>query len=144
MKKRAIGYGRCGAGDELMVGQMMGVEAYARDHGMYLMAFHCDYSASGAGVDRTGLRDALDALEQGEAAVLIVPDGDRLSCDFGECSTILRLLIEVGVELHTVSGGVVDMQQAILKNIIASATHQHRSSVIRRGVSARASGSKSS
>lgn len=111
---------------------------------MHLTAFHCDYRESGIGVDRPGLNDALDALERGEATVLIVPDDDRLSRDFGEYSTMLGLLIDFGVELHTVSGGVVDMQQAILKNIIASATHQHRSSVIRRGVSARATASKPS
>lgn len=144
MKKRAIGYGRCGVGDELMVGQEMGVVAYARDQGMRLTAFHCDYRESGIGLDRRGLAGAFDALERDEAAVLIVADVDRLSRDVKECSAILGLLIDFGVELHTVSGGPVDMQQTILKHTIANAARQYRSFVSRRGVSARTSASEAS
>lgn len=141
MKKRTIGHGLCGVGDELMVGQEMSVVAYARDEGVRLTAFHCDYRESSIGVDRPGLNDALDALERREATFHIVPDDDRLCRYVKEYCAILRLLIDFGVELHTVSIGPVDMQQAILKTITASAMQQHRPSLIRRGVSARGTAS---
>lgn len=113
MKVRAVGYGRSDVGGDLMTGQHMSAAAYAREHSMYLTHFHCDFDGCGIALERQSLRRALGELAGGRARVLIVTDLDRLSRDPEQLFEILNLLVAYGVELHEVSGGLVDIACAI-------------------------------
>ena len=80
---RAVGYTRTAAPaadrEHATAAQAMRIKRYCSAQGLALVGSFADYGVAGDGVKRTGLRDVLSLLRDGQADVLIVTNVSRLS-----------------------------------------------------------------
>jgi len=91
---KAIGYVRVSTEEQAAEGSSLAaqeaqVRGYCALYGLELVALYIDAGASASTLDRPGLRDALGALEDGQAGALVVPKLDRLTRSVRDLDSLL-------------------------------------------------------
>ena len=143
MTQFAIGYGRKSFDDpdhrtSSVDDQQVFAQAYARQHGMELIAFHSDDGITGATMERPALQTALAALKAGKAKILIIEDVDRLGRDQEHLSYMRKLFAVHDVVLHTVAAGRIDDLTFAFKGIIGEQQRARIAYTTRRGLKGKA------
>jgi DNA invertase Pin-like site-specific DNA recombinase len=113
MSARAVVYVRTAQADaeQSVDSQLQACRAYARQHGYTVVAEFIDRGVSGVSAmdARPQGRAMLDALERGEAQVVIVDAIPRLSRDLSRLLGLMQRWQQAGVELHFADTGPVDL-----------------------------------
>src|SRR4051812_22088585 len=134
-----LGYVRCSTGEQAAHGyglaaQEAAIRADAERRGWTLAGVTRDEGATGASLDRPGLRDTLERIARGEASGLIVSRLDRLSrsvVDFGcllewfEDAGATLVALDLGVDTSTPGGRLV-------ANVFASVAEWERATIAAR------------
>ena len=92
--------------------QRKAIESYVESIGGTLVAVVEDSGQSGATLDRTGLRDALQRLLDGEASGLIASKLDRISRSTADVADLLEWSEQTGVTIAALDVGL-DTQQRV-------------------------------
>jgi DNA invertase Pin-like site-specific DNA recombinase len=119
---RAVGYVRTAAPtatdkEHRTAAQARQIRRYCGAHGLVLVGSFVDYGVAGDAMGRTGLRDALSLLRDGQADVLVVANVSRLARSvallarlvaayFGDGGQAL-IAIDEGVDTRTPNGRFV-------------------------------------
>lgn len=118
---RAVGYIRTAttAADKehWTGGQALRISRYCSERGMTLVGAFADYGVAADGMERTGLRDAMSLLREGQADVLVVLNVSRLArsvvelarlvtTNFGDGSRAL-VAIDEAIDTRTANGKFV-------------------------------------
>jgi DNA invertase Pin-like site-specific DNA recombinase len=118
---RAVGYVRTAAPtadrEHCTSAQARKIKRYCSAHGLTLVGSFADYGVAGDAMRRTGLRDALSLLREGQADVLIVANVSRLTRSVAALARLMdvhfgdgvRALIALdeNVDTRTVNGRFV-------------------------------------
>lgn len=92
---RAVGYVRTAAPaadrEHCTAAQALRIRRHCSAHGLALVGSFADYGVAGAGMQRTGLRDALSLLREGHADVLIVVNVSRLARSVDALARLVRM-----------------------------------------------------
>ena len=101
--------------------QAAACEAYLDATGLTLGATYCDVSGGTTDAGRDGLAAMMAAARRGEFGVLVIEDVDRLSRDPVFLALILRAFVALGVEVHSVSNGVLHGLKAVFRGLMGLA-----------------------
>lgn len=105
----AIGYLRASTSDQRLSpeAQRHALEAWAKQHGVRIVSWHVDAGVSGSAPleTRQALLDALGAVREHGAGVLLVLRRDRLARDTLVAATIDREAARAGAEVVCTDGG---------------------------------------
>ena len=96
-------YGYCRvafANDEEMTEQVGLVGDYCRDHDLRVDKYFCDNGVSGLSIDRKGLNELLEVLQEGD--VVVIRDIARLSRDSFHCMSLIEEMKNLDVELKII------------------------------------------
>jgi len=85
---------------------------YGRQHDLGPFVVIVDPGFTGSTLKRPGMQELLELVEAGRVAHVIVWRLDRLSRDTGDQSYLVRLFGRLGVRLHSVNDGVIDLDTA--------------------------------
>lgn len=103
--------------EELLAGQRLRLEAYAKEHGFEIIGCSSDIG-SGLTLDRPGLQKFMDAVEDETVDVLLLPNLARLGRDIDKVIQFWNLLCGRGVHVHTAIDGEIDLSiNAMLQKI---------------------------
>ena len=97
-------YGYCRvafADEEKMAEQVKLVGDYCRDNGLTVDKFFCDNGVSGLILDRKGLNELLEVLQDGDTVV--VRDIARLSRNSSQCLSLLERVQDLDIELKVIN-----------------------------------------
>jgi DNA invertase Pin-like site-specific DNA recombinase len=105
---KAIGYIRVSTSQQADTGvsmdaQRQKIEQYAELYDLDLVDIVADAGASGKTLDRDGLQEALNRMEQGEADTLVVVKLDRLTRSVADLNALLEGYFTGGLDLVSVS-----------------------------------------
>lgn len=86
--------------------QRAAIEAWAAREGVQVAAWHVDQGVSGAATieDRKGLCEALSALREHGAGLLLVAKRDRIARDVVVAASVMRAAAKAGASLVSVDG----------------------------------------
>ena len=96
-------YGYCRvalANEEEMAEQVKLVGDYCRDNGLTVNKYFCDNGVSGLTLDRKGLNELLEVLQDGDTVV--VRDIARLSRSYSQCISLLEQMKDLDIELKII------------------------------------------
>lgn len=96
-------YGYCRvalANEEEMMEQVKLVGDYCRDNGLTVDKCFCDNGISGLTLDRKGLNELLEVLQDGD--VVVVRDIARLSRSYSQCLSLLEQVRDLDIELKII------------------------------------------
>ena len=127
----AIGYVRCSTAEQADSGlglesQREAIEAECRRRGVPVVAVHADAGVSARTLDRPALAEALDALERGEASVLVVAKLDRLTRSVHDATGLMRraeragwglVALDVAVDTTTPQGAAMAQVLAVFAEL---------------------------
>lgn len=135
---RAVAYLRCSTDrqDESPNVQRQAIAAWARAHGVEVVAEHADVGVSGAteGADRPGLVQAMASMRRASAGLLLVQRRDRLGRDVGVVAVLERAVerlgaVVVAVDMGQVAGisgmvlrGTMDLLASVERSLISERT----------------------
>ena len=97
-------YGYCRvafADEEAMTEQVRLVGDYCRDHGLKVDKYFCDNGASGLSMDRKGLNELLEVLQDGDTVV--IRDIARLSRSCSQCLKLLEQMQDLDITITTIN-----------------------------------------
>ena len=90
------------------------LEAYAMEaFGRPLDAFYEDLRSSGAGNDRPGMDALKQHAQEGDIAVIIVEDIDRIARSLAAIAEFDAFCEQMMIKLHTCTGGARDHEPAV-------------------------------
>ena len=93
---------------EVLNGQRLRLESYAKDHGFEIVGFSSDIG-SGLTMDRPGLLDFHAAAEDGTVDVLLILKLSRLGRDVDKVTKYWHLLRDLGGSVHAADCGEIDL-----------------------------------
>ena len=93
---------------DVLAGQRLQLETYAKEHGLEIVGSSSDIG-SGLTLDRPGLLDFLDAVEDESVDVLLLPDLARLGRNINTVVRYWNILCGRGVHVYTVMDGEIDL-----------------------------------
>lgn len=109
----AVGYLRVSTADQAdsglgLAAQREAIQNYADAHGLTVISWHEDVAVSGkvAPERRPGMSTALEALNGGDAAILIAAKLDRVSRSMRDATTLVEVADKRGWSLRTTDGTV--------------------------------------
>ena len=97
-------YGYCrvaSANEEEMGEQIKLVGDYCRDNDLTVDKYFCDNGVSGLTLDRKGLNELLEVLQDGDT--VIVRDVARLSRSYSQCLSLLEQMEGLEIELKIIN-----------------------------------------
>lgn len=94
---------------DVLAGQRLQLETYAREHSLEIVGSSSDIG-SGLTLDRPGLLDFLDAVEDESVDVLLLSDLARLGRNINTVVRYWNLLRGRGVHVYTVMDGEIDLR----------------------------------
>ena len=98
---KVYGYCRVALADEKeMAEQVKLVGDYCRDNGLTVDKYFCDNGASGLSLDRKGLNEVLEVLQEGD--VVVVRDVARLSRNSSQCVSLVEQMEDWDIELKII------------------------------------------
>ena len=98
---KVYGYCRVALADEKeMAEQVKLVGDYCRDNGLTVDKYFCDNGASGLSLDRKGLNELLEVLQEGD--VVVVRDVARLSRNSSQCVSLVEQMEDWDIELKII------------------------------------------
>jgi len=130
----AIAYLRVSTSDQRVEQQRDAIERWAAASGVTVVAWCEDIGVSGAAPidERPGLLEALAALREHKAGVLVAAKRDRLARDVATAAAIERLTIEAGARVVTSDGlDSSDTPEGALIRAIIDAMSQYERALIR-------------
>lgn len=96
-------YGYCRvafADEEEMAEQVKLVGDYCKDNGLTVDKYFCDNGASGLSLNRKGLNELLEVLQEGD--VVVVRDVARLSRNSSQCVSLVEQMEDWDIELKII------------------------------------------
>ena len=93
---------------DVLAGQRLQLETYAKKHGLEIVGSSSDIG-SGLTLDRPGLLDFLDAVEDESVDVLLLLNLARLGRNINTVVQYWNLLRGRGVHVYTVMNGEIDL-----------------------------------
>jgi DNA invertase Pin-like site-specific DNA recombinase len=96
-------YGYCRvalANEEEMDEQIKLVGDYCKDNGLTVDKYFCDNGVSGLTLDRKGLNELLEVVQDGDTVV--VRDVARLSRGYSRCVSLLEQMKDLDIELKII------------------------------------------
>ena len=93
---------------DVLAGQRLQLETYAKKHGLEIVGSSSDIG-SGLTLDRPGLLDFLDAVEDESVDVLLLLNLARLGRNINTVVQYWNLLRGLGVHVYTVMNGEFDL-----------------------------------
>ena len=96
-------YGYCRvalANKEEMAEQVRLVGDYCKDNGLTVDKYFCDNGVSGLTLDRKGLNELIEVLQDGD--VVIVRDVARISRSYSQCISLLEQMKDLDIELKII------------------------------------------
>jgi DNA invertase Pin-like site-specific DNA recombinase len=134
-----LGYVRCSTGEQARHGyglaaQEAAIKADAERRGWALAGIVRDEGATGASLDRAGLRVALERIARGEASGLIVSRLDRLSRSVVDFGCLLEWFDDAGATLVALDLGVDTSTPGgrLVANVFASVAEWERATIAAR------------
>lgn len=117
--KKAIGYTRVSTVDQAQEGisleaQTAKIRAYCELNDLELIAIFEDAGKTGKNLKREGIQEALNLLEAGEAAAIVVYKLDRLSRKTKDTLELIERIEKAGAAFHSITEKV-DTQSALGK-----------------------------
>lgn len=98
---KVYGYCRVAFGDkEEMAKQINLVGDYCRDHDLIISKYFCDNGVSGLSMDRKGLNELLQVLQEDD--IVVVRDIARLSRSYSQCVALLEQIRDLNITLITI------------------------------------------
>ena len=144
-KTKAVGYWRVSTSEQLNgfgpQVQTETIRAYCKAQGLRLVRMYSDEGISGSNGldDREGLADAIAALKDGEAEILIVYRFDRLARDLILQETVIERLREHGTPVHSATedldGDTEDPTKVLIRQVVGAIAQYERAIIKRRMVS---------
>ena len=99
---KVYGYCRVAFADkEEMTKQVELVGDYCRDNGLTVDKYFCDNGVSGLTLDRKGLNELLEVVQDGD--VVVVRDVARLSRSYSQCISLLERVKDLDIELKIIN-----------------------------------------
>ena len=99
---KVYGYCRVAFADrEAMTEQMALIDVYCQTHGLKLEKYFCDNGASGLSLDRKGLNELFEVLQEGD--VVVIRDIARLSRDSFYCMSLIEEMKNLDIELKIIN-----------------------------------------
>ena len=135
-KTRAVGYVRVSTDDQHLgpEAQRAELERWAKISGVELVAVFVDHGVSGAAPldKRLGLLDAIDALKELDAGLLLVAKRDRLARDVVAAAMIERMAQRAGAQVGSANGaGNGDGPESLLMRRLLDAFAEFERAMIR-------------
>ncbi len=138
MNKKAVIYARVSTDEQAERGtsiesQLEVCRQYAEENSLKVVGEYTD-SYSGTTLDRPGLNELLDILEQGKASAVVVLTEDRLSRNYPKTVLLKSQFADQGIDLHFTDSGMVDhsFEWMILGAFKEISAHNEISTFIRR------------
>lgn len=138
MSQRAIGYIRVSTEEQAKEGisieaQTAKLHQYAELYGIELIDIKTDAGQSAKSLDRDGLKEALNALEQGDAEALLIYKLDRLTRSVADLGRLIELYFDkyqlLSVTDHIDTGTA---NGRLILNVLASVSQWERETVVER------------
>jgi len=130
----AVAYLRVSTTDQRVEQQRDAIERWAAASGITIAAWCVDMGVSGAAPidERPGLLEALAALRERKAGLLVAAKRDRLARDVATAAAIERLTVEAGARVVTSDGlDSSDTPEGALIRAIIDAMSQYERALIR-------------
>jgi DNA invertase Pin-like site-specific DNA recombinase len=144
-KQKAAGYWRVSTAEQLNgFGpdiQKTAIRSYCKAQGLRLVRMYSDEGISGSNglEDREGLAEAVTALKDGEAEILVVYRFDRLARDLILQETVIERLREQGTPVHSATedldGDTEDPTKVLIRQVVGAIAQYERAIIKRRMVS---------
>ena len=93
---------------DILAGQRLQLEAYAKEHNLEIVGSSSDIG-SGLTLDRPGLQQFMDAVEDEAVDVLLLPNLARLGRDMKKVVLYWHFLCGRGVHVITIIDGEIDL-----------------------------------
>ena len=111
---------------ELLEGQRLRIESYAREHGFEIVGCSSDIG-SGLTLERPGLQEFHAVAESGEVDILLLDSIARLGRDISKVIYYWLQLRDLGVIVHTADCGEIDLRpDAMLRKRLSELRKLHK------------------